>query len=212
MDTGLRGMVVWKKRVPEAEQAFWEERLQCREDASLVITETPGKKSVRLEVYCRTEKAAETLKSDFGGRIVPLKNTDWVVAESRRPMRPPVRIRGRLVLTEEVTAAGLRRVRSKFPGRTVLSIPAEMAFGTGHHATTATCLRMLVDLSDTLTPRDVADARPRRRAPASWQSARALWAPRQLWATTSIPSRWTSRERTPRQTRWRGLDFPGRTS
>ena len=39
----------------------------------------------------------------------------------------------------------LQELTSRYPGRTVLTFPAERAFGTGNHATTSTCLRMLCD-------------------------------------------------------------------
>jgi hypothetical protein len=44
-------MYVWKKQVPPTDRPFWEERLHCHEDSSLVITETCGKKRLKLEIY-----------------------------------------------------------------------------------------------------------------------------------------------------------------
>ena len=35
--------------------------------------------------------------------------------------------------------------RKEHEGREVIAVPPDMAFGTGHHATTATVLRLLVD-------------------------------------------------------------------
>jgi ribosomal protein L11 methyltransferase len=100
-------------------------------------------------VYCDSKADAECLRTEFGGSVVGLEAKDWV-AVSGRLKGPPVPIRDRIMLTEEISAAGLKGIRKIYPSRTVLSIPAEMAFGTGHHATTATCLRMLVDISKIL--------------------------------------------------------------
>ena len=49
-------------------------------------------------------------------------------------------------LTERSRAAETKAT----PERPVLLIPAGMAFGTGDHATTATCLRFLADVADSL--------------------------------------------------------------
>lgn len=59
----------------------------------------------------------------------------------------PQRIRGRLVIdpSPEGTA--------DIPEEKRLRIPAGMAFGTGEHATTATCLRMLCDILPELPER-----------------------------------------------------------
>ena len=57
------------------------------------------------------------------------------------------RIRGKL------TVHGERASFDAHQGRGVaLLIPAGMAFGTGEHATTASCLRMLCDISTELPP------------------------------------------------------------
>ena len=60
-------------------------------------------------------------------------------------------IRDKLIV---VRSAKLGKQAAKdHPGRPILIIPAAMAFGTGDHATTATCLRMLSDFSATRTGR-----------------------------------------------------------
>ncbi|MEZ5326539.1 MAG: 50S ribosomal protein L11 methyltransferase [Verrucomicrobiales bacterium] len=142
-------MFVWTKFANGADRDSWEARLHSIEDASIVLSETVGRSNLRIDAYCTARKTAEALKAENGGRITVLKQQDWV-AISGQPKSPPLKIRDRFVISEEVSAAALKKLRDEFPGRTVLSVPATMAFGTGHHATTSTCLRMLVDLADQL--------------------------------------------------------------
>lgn len=139
-------MFVWTKFVADRDREFWEARLHSREGANLVLSDTVGRRNLRIDAYCRTRADAAELKAAFGGRVALFTARDWVAA-SRQPKAPPLKIRDRLVISEESSAAALDRLRAAFPGRTVLSIPAEMAFGTGHHATTSSCLRLLVDLA-----------------------------------------------------------------
>jgi ribosomal protein L11 methyltransferase len=143
---------VWTKFVNDAARDFWEARLHSIEDASIVLSDLVGRQNLRIDGYCTTRKAADALKAEHGGRVAVLKEQDWV-AVSGQSKSPPLKIRDRFIISEEVTAAALKRLRDEFPIRTVLSIPATMAFGTGNHATTSTCLRMLVDIVDSL-PQD----------------------------------------------------------
>jgi ribosomal protein L11 methyltransferase len=54
-------------------------------------------------------------------------------------------IRDRLVVVRSPQAA--KAAARAYPARPILIIPAAMAFGTGDHATTATCLRLVCDLA-----------------------------------------------------------------
>jgi len=58
----------------------------------------------------------------------------------------PIKIRNRFLVVSDSDEISLARHRASHPERCVLSIPVEMAFGTGDHPTTATCLRLLCDL------------------------------------------------------------------
>ncbi len=60
---------------------------------------------------------------------------------------PPVKVRDRLVISAESSKAALQKLAAQYPSRIILSIPPHLAFGTGHHATTATVLRFLVDFA-----------------------------------------------------------------
>ena len=72
-----------------------------------------------VEVSCRTRKEAIELQHELGGSIEKLR-ADWLQQFAKRSAVKPVRV-----------------------GSHTIVIPAEAAFGTGEHATTAMCLRML---------------------------------------------------------------------
>ncbi len=69
---------------------------------------------------------------------------------NRKRKRRPLKIRDLLVVTGETGRAKIRELEEAYPGRGIVSMPAEMAFGTGEHETTATCLRFLADVSGEL--------------------------------------------------------------
>ena len=146
-------MYRWTKRVSAGEADDWTERLQsvCA-PARLAVVTPAGGRSVRLEVYCDAEPEAVALAKQFGGAMAAVRDESWQPAPHTAPGRP-LSIGGRLFVTgrpEEL--ASLRAAR---PGAAVLCIPAAMAFGTGDHATTAMCLRLLLDVA-------------RQRAPGTW--------------------------------------------
>ena len=108
-----------------------------------MLTLLKGGRSVKVEVYCEFRSEAEEIAARFGGAVRWLAEKNW--AAMRPVRREPLRIRRSLVITAESSERAVERVRGRFPGREVVSIPAEMAFGTGEHATTAACLRFLAD-------------------------------------------------------------------
>jgi ribosomal protein L11 methyltransferase len=113
----------------------WEERFYGNPNS--VITEIKGGKSVRVEVYCENEPAAMEIRAQFGGSVRELKSRNWVAMSA--PKVEPLMIRNRVVISQvEVQPEA-------YSGRHVIVVPPEMAFGTGDHPTTATCLRFLVD-------------------------------------------------------------------
>jgi len=67
---------------------------------------------------------------------------NWVAMSA--PKAEPLKIRDRLVISQVEVDPAL------YPDRQVIVVPPEMAFGTGDHPTTATCLRLLVDHSEEL--------------------------------------------------------------
>lgn len=102
---------------------------------------------VRLEFYCETQGPAKAIQKEYGGTVKHLKTQNWAAHSSQTP--PPVKVRDRFVICAVKTDDEIKKARAKFPGREIIAVPADMAFGTGHHATTATVLRLLVDAAAT---------------------------------------------------------------
>ena len=94
-------------------------------------------------VFCENKKAAEEIVTRFGGRVKQHKNADW---QKPAEIPAPLKIRDRFLVTQEDRPKELKKLEKAYPGREVLSIPPEMAFGTGDHATTSSVLRLLVDV------------------------------------------------------------------
>ena len=137
-------MHVWKKQVRPDEVDGWTERLAALVDpARIVVVEPPHGRSSRLEVYLETEAEARPLLKPFGGRITEVRPESWQPAPATAPGKP-LAIGGHLLVTSR--EAELPRLRVAHPGKHVLCIPAAMAFGTGEHATTSMCLRLLLDV------------------------------------------------------------------
>ncbi|MFC5049718.1 50S ribosomal protein L11 methyltransferase [Rubritalea spongiae] len=130
----------------------WEERFYGNPNS--VINEIKGGKSIRVEVYCETQKEAEAIQEQFGGSVRSVKDQNW--AAISEVARPPLKIRDALLITGSREAKAVKALQDEYPDRTVVRVPAEMAFGTGDHATTSTCLRQIVDIS-------------RERRGADWQ-------------------------------------------
>ncbi|MEN8773157.1 MAG: 50S ribosomal protein L11 methyltransferase [Akkermansiaceae bacterium] len=120
----------------------WEERFYGNPNS--VISEIKGGKSIRVEVYCEDERGALEIQEQFGGSVRELKSRNWVAMSA--PKSEPLMIRDRLVISQVEVAEGT------YPDKSVIVVPPEMAFGTGDHPTTATCLRLLVDYSGRFPP------------------------------------------------------------
>jgi len=110
----------------------------------LAITSLAGAKTIRLEAFQLTKAQAGRLRKAFGGTVSEQKK-QRPVAEA---VTAPIRVRDRLVVVGSEKAR--KEERKAKSDRPVLLIPAGMAFGTGDHATTATCLRFLADVGDEL--------------------------------------------------------------
>lgn len=137
----------WRKLGAAKWEDAWAERLREVSDR-LAITALAGAKTIRLEAFALRKAQAERLRAVFGG-VVAVQKKARAVSQAARA---PIKVRGKLVIvgTERERAAAWPQRK----GRAVLVIPAGMAFGTGDHATTATCLRFLADVSAELAGRN----------------------------------------------------------
>ncbi len=133
----------WKKLGSAKWEDAWVERLREVSDR-LAITALAGAKTIRLEAFQLTKAQAERLRASFGGTVA-VQKMPRAVSEA---VTKPIRVREKLIIvgTERERAA----LAKAEPGRAVLLVPAGMAFGTGDHDTTATCLRFLADVSEEL--------------------------------------------------------------
>ena len=138
MSSAARTLYVWRKLASAKWEDAWVERLAGFADR-LAITQPANAKMLRVEIFALKKTEAETLQRAFGGTAaVQKKLTPAALAKPRAP----ISVRGKLAVV-----TGERERRSVRPGVPVLVIPAGMAFGTGEHATTATCLRLLADVA-----------------------------------------------------------------
>lgn len=135
-------MFVWSKLSAAKWMDAWEERFAG--NPNWVIEMIKGGKSIRVRLFCDTKKEADAIASQFGGSVRKMSAESW-----NKPVAPPrpVKVRDVFVLTAESRAKELAALKKANPKREIIVIPPEMAFGTGDHATTSTCLRLLVDVA-----------------------------------------------------------------
>ena len=131
---------------PLSKQPVFEDRFLSLAKTNAVITEISGKKRFRIEVYCNDKEEAQKLLKEFGGQLSELKVRDWARLNASSE-RAPIKIRDRFIITGSNKKSEIKKISRSFEGRDVISIPAALAFGTGDHETTSTCLRLLVDIA-----------------------------------------------------------------
>jgi ribosomal protein L11 methyltransferase len=144
-------MLVWRKLSSVKWTDSWQERLAFVGAERLVVTQIAGSRRIRLEIFDITTDESVLLSKQFGGEVRDLNHStaDWVRSII---LKQPISIRGRLrIVNDEPNSA-----RPSDPK--TIYIPANLAFGTGEHATTAGCLRMLADIAPRRSDWDFLDA------------------------------------------------------
>jgi ribosomal protein L11 methyltransferase len=129
-------MYIWRKRVTPGWLRLRSEDLDARFGAALATVERPGKRHILIEVSCRTLNQGRTLVREFGGRVEKIPR-NWLRDFAKGSQTKPLHIGSRLI----ISATPVKKQQNR-SARTII-IPGEAAFGTGEHATTAMCLRLL---------------------------------------------------------------------
>jgi ribosomal protein L11 methyltransferase len=132
----------WRKLSAAKWADAWLERLSFLGPTRVMVIEFPNAPKVRVEAHGLKQKEADELVKMFGGQISEAK---WLTLENP-PLRAPIRIREKLLVVS--TEKERDEALAEKAKRKVLLIPAGMAFGTGEHETTVTCLRFLADIAE----------------------------------------------------------------
>jgi ribosomal protein L11 methyltransferase len=131
-------MYIWRKRATTGWLRLRSEDLVRRFGATLAVIERPGNARTLLETACSTNTQARNLIREFGGSVEKLR-PDWLEHFAKRTEAKPLRIGSRLIVRR---APASQREQPHSHARNLI-IPADAAFGTGEHATTTMCLRLL---------------------------------------------------------------------
>ena len=141
----------WHKSAPAAQEELWQQRLSPFPGA--VVSAGFQARTLSLDVYAEGVDELLVLQACHGGSVERMEDVDWVAATAPENA-PPLIIRDRLVISASNNPKVLARQQGKYPNRILLTFPAEQAFGTGNHATTSTCLRLLCDCARALRGRE----------------------------------------------------------
>ena len=140
-DGVIKNLHRWTRLSSAKWEDAWVERLRFLGPEQVAFVTWPDSRALKIEAYC-DEPTARRLVSRFGGRHTKIAPHIWT-GDPARP-RAPLSIRGKLkVFSDSPSWLEWKKTKRKPIG---ILIPAGMAFGTGEHATTATCLRLLADL------------------------------------------------------------------
>ena len=139
---------IWRKRAGVRWLRTRNEDITRRFGSRLAIIERPRGERALLEISCRTEEQAHELVREFGGTVEKLRR-DWLQDFTKQARAKPLRVGSRLVV---LRAPEKKAPPSQTTHARSLVIPAETAFGTGEHATTAMCLRLLEQITRRFRP------------------------------------------------------------
>jgi ribosomal protein L11 methyltransferase len=134
-------MYLWRKYASARWLDIHENALQKQPRGGLAVIQSKDRKLLQLQVYAATRTRARSLREQFGGAIENLPR-NWRCHLSEQRQTRPIRIGNRIEIRNS-----LPHGRKKTRGVAQLIIPAAGAFGTGEHATTAMCLRILERIS-----------------------------------------------------------------
>jgi len=135
--TNAKRMYLWKFHASLTWRTAHDADFEAAYASDLAVIDLPGKARALIQVTCSTKAQADELVRQFGGVLERLAR-DWQAKYFAAGKRGPLRIGRRLLVVTE--ADPLAKTEQ-------LVIPAAGAFGTGDHATTAMCLRLLEETS-----------------------------------------------------------------
>lgn len=125
----------WVRHASARLEDVWQERLAFLGPGQVVIHQRPPTRMIRIEAYASDPARLRALRREYQGQVEKV-DVAAVVARANLPRRPMRFGRDLLVMDEHGEAP-------PDTARQVLRVGAAMAFGTGEHATTASCLRLL---------------------------------------------------------------------
>lgn len=138
-------MFFWTKDISPSERDTWELRLETEAIPGVALEEDLATPALRLTALCGCQAEADDLARRFGGEIMDVENQDWVALAGESWRGRWLEAGSRMVVALDEDPAFTASLRERFPERHLLVVPPEMAFGTGDHETTATCLELLSD-------------------------------------------------------------------
>ncbi len=134
---------VWSKLSSRKWEDAWNERLAWCPQFSIEYF-GQKKEKIRIQAFLESKEEINVLQKMFGGSIRCVKTQDWV--SKQEVSSKLIKIKDKFIITQKEDAEHLTELRLKYPNRDILSFPPRLAFGTGDHQTTATCLRNLCDV------------------------------------------------------------------
>jgi len=134
-------MWIWTRAASAKWEDVWHERLLHVGRERLVSWRVASSRMIKLQAYLDTQAQAKALQRTFGGTI---RKFDRAWKPDGSPPKTPLSIRGKLLIY--ANRETFEQTRKASDRKQRLYVPAELAFGTGEHATTATCLRWIIDL------------------------------------------------------------------
>jgi len=132
----------WNKNIKTSLEDEWLERSSNVKNC--VFSQDAKGASINIDIYWEEQSEALLYQLCWGGSIEKEEPTDWV-AKTAPENQAPLMIRQKIVISPSAEEHILLALQEKYPKRIILTFPAEMAFGTGDHATTSSCLRLLCD-------------------------------------------------------------------